>query len=70
MSKARKDIINEAFNKLDKTGDQQITIEDLKGYVHVIHVQFSLWPNWETVMFTLCPKVNSVFHWREKNKIK
>lgn len=31
MSKARKAIINEAFNKLDKTGDQVITIEDLKG---------------------------------------
>jgi len=32
MSKARKDVINEAFNKLDKTGDQKITVEDLKGY--------------------------------------
>ena len=37
MSKARKDIINEAFNKLDKTGDQVITVEDLRGYV-VLHV--------------------------------
>ena len=35
MSKARKNIINEAFNKLDKTGDQVITVEDLRGYVHV-----------------------------------
>ena len=33
MSKTRKDIINEAFNKLDKTGDGKITVEDLKGYV-------------------------------------
>ena len=33
MSKARRGIIDEAFNKLDKTGDQVITIEDLKGYV-------------------------------------
>ena len=33
MSKARKNIINEAFNKLDKTGDQVITVEDLRGYV-------------------------------------
>ena len=33
MSKARKSIINEAFNKLDKTGDQVITVEDLKGLV-------------------------------------
>jgi len=31
MSKARKDIIGDAFNKLDKTGDQVITIDDLKG---------------------------------------
>ena len=31
MSKARKDVICEAFNKLDKTGDQVITIDDLKG---------------------------------------
>ena len=37
MSKARKNIINEAFNKLDKTGDQVITVEDLRGYV-VLHV--------------------------------
>ena len=33
MSRARKDVINEAFNKLDKTGDGVITVEDLKGYV-------------------------------------
>ena len=37
MSKARKNIINEAFNKLDKTGDQVITVEDLRGYV-ILHV--------------------------------
>ena len=37
MSKARKNIINEAFNKLDKTGDQVITVEDLRGYV-VLHI--------------------------------
>jgi len=35
MSKARKDIIGDAFNKLDKTGDQVITIEDLKGVYNV-----------------------------------
>ena len=35
MSKARKDVINEAFNKLDKTGDQQITVEDLRGSVYI-----------------------------------
>lgn len=32
MSKRRKEIISEAFNKLDRTGDGFITIEDLKGY--------------------------------------
>ena len=31
MSKSRKNIINQAFNKLDKTGDGFITAEDLKG---------------------------------------
>ena len=31
MSKSRKNIINLAFNKLDKTGDGFITVDDLKG---------------------------------------
>ena len=31
MSKARKDVIGQAFRKLDKTGDGVITIDDLKG---------------------------------------
>jgi Ca2+-binding EF-hand superfamily protein len=31
MSNARKRVINEAFKKLDKTGDGDITIEDLRG---------------------------------------
>jgi Ca2+-binding EF-hand superfamily protein len=31
MSNARKRVINEAFKKLDKTGDGNITIEDLRG---------------------------------------
>lgn len=31
MSNARKEVIMEAFRKLDKTGDGIITIEDLKG---------------------------------------
>ncbi|KAK3742358.1 hypothetical protein QZH41_020501 [Actinostola sp. cb2023] len=37
MSKARKSVIGLAFNKLDKTGDGQITIEDLKGVYNVKH---------------------------------
>lgn len=31
MSQARKEVIMQAFRKLDKTGDGVITIEDLKG---------------------------------------
>ncbi len=31
MSKARKEVVMQAFRKLDKTGDGVITIEDLKG---------------------------------------
>ena len=31
MSKSRKDIIMRAFNKLDKTGNSLITVEDLRG---------------------------------------
>ena len=31
MSNARKRVINEAFKKLDKTGDGSITIDDLRG---------------------------------------
>ena len=31
MSKSRKDIIMRAFNKLDRTGDSVITVEDLRG---------------------------------------
>ena len=33
MTQSRKDIIMRAFKKLDKTGDGQITVEDLKGWV-------------------------------------
>jgi len=35
MSKARKNIIQQAFNKLDRTGDGLITVEDLKGVYNV-----------------------------------
>lgn len=31
MSKARKEVVMQAFRKLDKTGDGVITIEDLQG---------------------------------------
>ncbi|KAH0625724.1 hypothetical protein JD844_033930 [Phrynosoma platyrhinos] len=31
MSKARKEIIGEAFQKLDQTGDGLVTVEDLRG---------------------------------------
>ena len=35
MSEARKRLINQAFLKLDKTGDGVITVEDLKGVYNV-----------------------------------
>ena len=31
MSKSRKAIVSKAFNKLDRSGDGVITVEDLKG---------------------------------------
>lgn len=31
MSKARKDVVGQAFQKLDRTGDGLITVEDLRG---------------------------------------
>lgn len=31
MSQARKEVVMQAFRKLDKTGDGVITIEDLRG---------------------------------------
>lgn len=37
MSERRKRLINQAFMKLDKTGDGQITVEDLKGVYSVKH---------------------------------
>lgn len=37
MSNARKRVINEAFKKLDKTGDGDITIEDLRGWVNLCY---------------------------------
>jgi Ca2+-binding EF-hand superfamily protein len=35
MSKSRLKVINEAFKKLDKTGDGVITIDDLRGVYSV-----------------------------------
>ncbi|XP_076355810.1 calcyphosin-like protein [Tachypleus tridentatus] len=35
MSKARMDIVEKAFQKLDKTGDGSITVQDLKGVYNV-----------------------------------
>lgn len=37
MSNARKEVIMEAFRKLDKTGDGLITVEDLRGVYNVKH---------------------------------
>lgn len=35
MSETRKKAINDAFNKMDKTGDGEITVEDLKNVYNV-----------------------------------
>ena len=35
MSNARKEVIMQAFRKLDKTGDGVITIEDIRGVYNV-----------------------------------
>ena len=35
MSRARKDLVNKAFMKLDKTGDGVVTIDDLRGVYSV-----------------------------------
>lgn len=37
MSNARKEIIMQAFQKLDRTGDGIITIEDLRGLYNAKH---------------------------------
>ena len=38
MSKARVNLIRQAFQKLDKTGDGFVTVEDLKGVYNVKQV--------------------------------
>ena len=35
MSGSRKNLVNQAFQKLDRTGDGTITAEDLKGVYNV-----------------------------------
>lgn len=35
MSSSRKKVVEQAFQKLDKTGDGEITIDDLKGVYNV-----------------------------------
>lgn len=35
MSQSRKNVVEQAFQKLDKTGDGRITIDDLKGVYNV-----------------------------------
>lgn len=35
MSQSRKNVVEQAFQKLDKTGDRRITIDDLKGVYNV-----------------------------------
>ena len=41
MNRARKELVNKAFLKLDKSGDGVITVEDLKGVYNVkFHKKF------------------------------
>lgn len=35
MCQSRKDVVEQAFQKLDKTGDGRITIDDLRGVYNV-----------------------------------
>ena len=35
MSESRKNVVDQAFKKLDKTGDGIITVDDLKGVYNV-----------------------------------
>lgn len=37
MSQARKDVVMQAFGKMDKTGDGVITVDDLKGVYDTKH---------------------------------
>ena len=39
MSKSRENLIRKAFQKLDKTGDGFVTVEDLKGVYNVKQVR-------------------------------
>ena len=43
MNNTRKELVIKAFNKLDRTGDGVITVEDLKGcvpfYLHFISIE-------------------------------
>ena len=35
MNQSRRDVVDQAFKKLDKTGDGQITVDDLRGVYNV-----------------------------------
>ena len=51
MSDARKRVVNEAFQKLDKSGDGVVTIDDLRGVydvkVNYTHLYVSLKSYWK-----------------------
>ena len=44
MSKSRENLIRQAFQKLDKTGDGFVTVEDLKGVYNVKQVGIHIPP--------------------------
>jgi len=35
MCQSRRDVVEQAFEKMDKTGDKRITIDDLRGVYNV-----------------------------------
>jgi len=35
MCQSRRDVVEQAFQKMDKTGDKRITIDDLRGVYNV-----------------------------------
>uniref|UniRef100_A0ACB8F148 Uncharacterized protein n=2 Tax=Sphaerodactylus townsendi TaxID=933632 RepID=A0ACB8F148_9SAUR len=56
MSEARKEVVGEAFRKLDKTGDGCVTVEDLQGvYQSQTHPKFKSgeWTEEEVLRFFL-----------------
>jgi Ca2+-binding EF-hand superfamily protein len=46
MSRARRMLVEQAFRKLDKTGDGTVSVDDLRGVYNVKHVQKFVTGEW------------------------